>query len=102
MTILFAKHEHTLQSRQTLSGVARQSQTIGVEYGLLWLTIEGRRQDFWLAAGDSMSLKPGRLVVIEAQADSRLWLQPYPKPGDLPRKTERSLPDRCKARPAST
>ena len=102
MTILFAKHEHTLQSRQTLSGVARESQTIGVEYGLLWLTIEGRRQDFWLSAGDSMPLKPGRLVVIEAQADSRLWLQPCPEPSDLPHEAERLPPSRCKARPAST
>ncbi len=76
MSILFTKYEHTLEPRQVISGTAGQAQTIGVEYGELWLTIEGDPADYWLSAGDSMLLQPHRLVVVEAHDESRLWLQP--------------------------
>jgi hypothetical protein len=74
MTILFANCEHTLHAGQILSGSAGHACTLKVEHGQIWLTIEGQQEDHWLSAGDAITIEPGRLVVVEAQADSRLSL----------------------------
>jgi hypothetical protein len=83
MTILFASTEHTLRSGEVLSGRPERDYAIGVEYGQVWLTAEGCQEDYWLAAGDTVMLAPGRLVVVEAGTDSRLWLQSLTQPGAM-------------------
>jgi hypothetical protein len=86
MTILFAKTTHALQPGQTLSGVAQHAQIVAVEHGLVWLTIEGSPDDYWLAAGGTLTIEPERLVVVEAQAESRLRLQAAPQARHIPGK----------------
>lgn len=36
--------------------------------GRLWITIEGQAADWFLAAGESLSLPAGRLIVIECDS----------------------------------
>ncbi|HEU4457882.1 MAG TPA: DUF2917 domain-containing protein [Methylibium sp.] len=48
----------------TLPGVSLPRRLRLVE-GRLWLTEEGRREDHWLEAGDSLRLEPGRSVLAE-------------------------------------
>lgn len=38
-----------------------------VQTGLVWLTIAGDGQDYWLAAGAQMQLPAGRQIVMEAE-----------------------------------
>eukprot|EP01037_Dinobryon_pediforme_P034134 gene34134-39919_t len=54
-----------------------------VKRGYVWITQEGRSDDFWLHAGDAVIVAPGRLVVIEAALDSELSLDNGPKKGAL-------------------
>jgi hypothetical protein len=44
--------------------------------GRVWLTVEGVPDDHWLAAGESVVVTPGRLVVLEADRASRIVLSP--------------------------
>lgn len=34
--------------------------------GRVWITVEGSALDYWLHAGDTFAVMPGRLIVIEA------------------------------------
>ncbi|MES2535335.1 MAG: DUF2917 domain-containing protein [Pseudomonadota bacterium] len=73
MKNLFARRFYSIGAGQTVSGFARQAQTIHVTCGKVWITIEGMPQDHWLFAGDSLTVPPGRRIVIEAdQFDSRV------------------------------
>lgn len=67
MNDLFAKNSHVISHGQLLTGVARQAKTVHVSSGLAWITVEGMPDDYWLHAGDYLSILPGRLVVIEAE-----------------------------------
>jgi hypothetical protein len=40
--------------------------TIKVSTGLVWITVEGKREDFWLRGGESLTIGPCRLMVMEA------------------------------------
>jgi hypothetical protein len=93
MTILFANREHTLHAGQVLSGSAGHACTLKVEHGQIWLTIEGQQEDHWLSASDAIAIEPGRLVVVEAQADSRLSLAAGSRAG------ARQVPHPLEARP---
>ena len=45
---------------------------ITCDRGLVWVTAEGRRGDYWLVAGDSVDLDRSRGVVIEAAQESAI------------------------------
>ncbi|MET3133518.1 hypothetical protein AAKU55_003808 [Oxalobacteraceae bacterium GrIS 1.11] len=77
MRNLFANRCFNLDAGQAVSGIARESRTVRVVSGRVWLTVEGQQDDFWLSAGDSVAVAPGRLVVIEAdRTASRIDLAP--------------------------
>lgn len=85
MTNLFANTALTIAPGQTASGVTRQARTLHVGHGSAWITIEGCRQDFVLAAGQSLAIAPGRLVVAEAGTDgSSLAISATPLPPARP------------------
>jgi hypothetical protein len=59
-----------------LSGTAMLPTTLRVHSGRIWLTVEGQPADHWLESGHSMTLEPGRLVVIETdRPGSRICLR---------------------------
>jgi len=66
MTINFANQSHTLAAGRTLSGISNDAQKIEIACGRVWLTIAGEDEDFWLQAGESMTVPAHRLIVIEA------------------------------------
>ena len=79
MRNLFANRCFEIQAGHAVSGTAAQARTLRVASGRVWVTVEGERDDFWLRAGDSVSVAPGRLVVIEAdQGASRIDFLPLP------------------------
>jgi hypothetical protein len=52
--------------------------------GSAWITIEGEPDDYWLSSGDTLELRPGRLVVVEADhGDVALDLGPAASEGLL-------------------
>ena len=78
MTNLFANHSSMIAPGSVVSGVADREQTLRIICGHVWITIEGSARDYWLSAGDSLQIAPGRLVVIEAtRMNSRVDV-PYP------------------------
>lgn len=66
MTSLFTSASFELEPGQVLSGTARAEGSLHICSGRAWVTIAGSSSDFWLAAGDRLSVPPGRLVVVEA------------------------------------
>jgi hypothetical protein len=48
--------------------------TLEVICGLVWVTVEGERADFWLHGGERMTVPRQRLVVIEAQDEPAVVL----------------------------
>ncbi|HCE09942.1 MAG TPA: hypothetical protein DIT28_10440 [Oxalobacteraceae bacterium] len=70
---LFTNGSLTIGAGQAVSGIARKPQMLRVVSGRVWLTLEGVPHDYWLDAGDTFEVMPGRLVVIEADTrDSRV------------------------------
>ena len=68
--------ELTLQRRQVRAGRVAQGCEIRLRHGRVWVTQEGRAEDFWLEPGAAMVLLPGALVVIEADHLSSLRIEP--------------------------
>lgn len=66
MTINFTNPSFTIAAGSTVSGQSEQAQTFTVTSGRVWLTIAGEDEDFWLSAGDSVTVPAHRLIVIEA------------------------------------
>lgn len=69
MRDLFTKSFFTIQPGHAVSGVADQAQTLRVSRGNVWVTVEGDTADYFLSAGDTFTVEPGRLLAIEV--DSR-------------------------------
>jgi hypothetical protein len=76
MAGLFAREALTVAAGQAVSGVTRRPRTVRVLAGRVWLTVEGAPDDHWLAAGDSIAVAAGRLVVLEADRASHIALSP--------------------------
>jgi len=57
------------------SGRFRRARLLLVRRGYVWITQEGRGEDFWLRAGDAIIVSPRRKVVIEAALESELSLE---------------------------
>lgn len=62
----FANESFTVEAGQTVSGIVEQPRTLRILSGRVWITVEGISQDYWLAAGDMLTVAPGRLIVVEA------------------------------------
>ena len=74
---LFTNNSVNIQAGQAVSGIADHAHTLRINAGRVWLTVEGIRQDYWLHAGDSFTVIPGRLIVVEAdRVASRIELAP--------------------------
>lgn len=70
---LFTSPSVTIPAGQIVAGVASRTETLRVRTGRVWITVEGIPHDYWLFAGDSFKVIPGRKVVVEAhEADSRI------------------------------
>lgn len=75
-TPLTREHHHLHLGSGTLAtGKFERSRLLLVRRGHVWVTQEGRREDFWLGAGDALILQPGRLLVIEAAVASEIYLE---------------------------
>ncbi|MEO6919379.1 MAG: DUF2917 domain-containing protein [Collimonas sp.] len=75
MQTLFKQQSHTLSGGKVLSGVTEQHLILKVVSGRVWVTFEGQPEDHWLHAGRSLTLLPGRMVVVEADpGHSRITL----------------------------
>lgn len=75
-TPLTREHHHLHLGSGTLAtGTFERSRLLLVRRGHVWVTQEGRREDFWLSAGDALILQPGRLLVIEAAIASEIYLE---------------------------
>ncbi len=66
MPIFFTKKRLHLQSGAVASLRIRRPACLRVTTGRVWVTIEGGRTDYWLAAGQSLVLPGQGLVVVEA------------------------------------
>jgi len=76
MTTLTREHHQLHLGAGTLaSGKFERSRLLLVRRGYVWVTQEGRTEDFWLHAGDALLLQPGRMTVIEAAIASEIYLE---------------------------
>ena len=77
MSTLFIRNSHTITHGQVLSGIAMHAKTLHVASGLVWITIEGMADDYWLRGGDTLRTPPGRLIVVAAEkCTSQLDIRP--------------------------
>lgn len=73
MRSLFTNESLFLAAGQAVSGVATRTLTLRVMRGRAWITVEGISHDYWLSAGDTFTVTPGRLTVVEADKnDTRI------------------------------
>jgi hypothetical protein len=101
MTTLFARESLFLGCGKTSSGTAAKATVVRISRGQVWLTVAGELTDYWLNAGEIMTVPARCLVVIEAaNGDAQVDIVPHRKPlfGWLRRKS-RTLPIACIARP---
>ncbi|WP_050475853.1 DUF2917 domain-containing protein [Herbaspirillum rhizosphaerae] len=76
MTRLTQQHHHLhLGSGALATGKFERSRLLLVRRGHVWITQEGRPEDFWLSAGDALIVQPGKMVVIEAAIASEIYLE---------------------------
>lgn len=66
MRNLFTNASPHVHAGSARSGVASRARTLQIVNGSAWITIEGEPDDYWLSSGDTLELRPGRLVVVEA------------------------------------
>ena len=71
MRDLFTKSFFTVQPGQAVSGIAHKAETLQVQRGRVWITMEGASQDYWLSAGDTFTVEPGRLLVVEVEGNDK-------------------------------
>jgi quercetin dioxygenase-like cupin family protein len=75
MRKLFTKSSLCIAAGATVSGISTEPETLHVTSGRVWVTVEGQLDDYWLQAGESITVDADRLIVIEAdKADSRVNL----------------------------
>lgn len=72
---LFTNGPLTIPSGQTVSGTAQRAETLRIQRGRVWITVEGIKHDYFLHAGDTFTAVPGRLTVLEADQDAKVELR---------------------------
>lgn len=80
MRTLFTKTSMNIEPGEAISGVAKDSQTLRIATGRVWITVEGIPHDYFLHAGDSFTAIPGRLIVVEADSAAQIERQPAADP----------------------
>lgn len=78
MEAKYARPEWNLQAGGILSINDASNWEVSLESGHAWLTLEGYSQDKWLGAGDRFRVPGDGRMVIEADLDSRIRLEPPP------------------------
>ena len=72
MTDLESPVRYELTRNQIVSLRAGDGLTIACDRGLVWVTADGRRDDYWLPSGDTLFVSRGGRVVIEAAQSSAI------------------------------
>jgi len=67
---LFTNKTLAIRAGEAVSGVASRPQTLRIQRGRVWITVEGIQHDYFLHAGDTFTAVPGRLTVVEADQDA--------------------------------
>jgi hypothetical protein len=70
--------QYQLSAGSVVSFRLASARLLVVRHGLVWITQEGRSEDFWLRAGDGIIVSSTQLLVIEAEHDSELALESAP------------------------
>jgi len=65
----------TIPSGQAVSGTADRAETLRIQRGRVWITVEGINHDYFLHAGDTFTAVPGRLTVLEADGEASVELR---------------------------
>lgn len=65
-------HQQALQPGKLHSMVLGTPQTIQVTHGRLWITQNSDATDYFLAAGESMTLSSGQHILLQADATNEL------------------------------
>jgi hypothetical protein len=66
MRNLFTNPSPFVNAGKARSGITLRRQTLQIVNGSAWITVEGEPDDYWLSSGDALDVRPGRLVVVEA------------------------------------
>jgi hypothetical protein len=72
---LFTNNTLTIPAGQAVSGTAKRAETLRIQRGRVWITVEGISHDYFLHAGDSFTVVPGRLTVLEADDEASVELR---------------------------
>ncbi|NMF87834.1 DUF2917 domain-containing protein [Aromatoleum petrolei] len=76
METKYARPEWNLQAGGILSIDDAGDWEVSLARGHVWLTLEGYSQDKWLGAGDRFRVPGDGRMVIEAETDARIRLEP--------------------------
>ena len=74
MTTQTMETGYELERAQLLTLRVAAGTTITCARGLVWITQAGRREDFWLPAGETLRVPRAAKVVIEAAQTSRIGM----------------------------
>lgn len=69
---LFTNKTLTIAAGQAVSGTASRAETLRIQRGRVWITVEGINHDYFLHAGDTFTAVPGRLTVVEADQEASI------------------------------
>lgn len=72
---LFTNKTLTIPAGQAVSGTASRAETLRIQRGRVWITVEGINHDYFLHAGDTFTAAPGRLTVVEADQEASIELR---------------------------
>ena len=72
---LFTNRTLTIPAGQAVSGTAARAETLRIQRGRVWITVEGISHDYFLHAGDTFTAVPGRLTVLEADQEASVELR---------------------------
>lgn len=78
MEAKYARSDWSLQAGGILSISDASDWEVTLESGDVWLTLEGYSQDKWLAVGERFRIPGDGQMIIEADRDSRIRLEPPP------------------------
>jgi hypothetical protein len=72
---LFTNGLLNIPAGQAVSGTATRAETLRIQRGRVWITVEGINHDYFLHAGDTFTAVPGRLTVLEADQEASVELR---------------------------
>ncbi|AMP02172.1 hypothetical protein CAter282_4407 [Collimonas arenae] len=72
MRKLLANESLTIGAGQAMSVIAPVAQTLQIMRGRVWVTVAGQGDDYWLSAGQFLTVAADSHIVIEADKSSSL------------------------------